>query len=754
MSIADEIRNMNNKFLSDKTQQTLKGMTLQDLAVNWQEVDRQLENDAVTRDEQNKNIHIDRQKQKKAKGEAMEKFSKAITPQELESKLQSYQESLDKGSYDAADFYGIDALLNDYADTNSTDSLKQRISDMKSKISSARLNPLKPVSLKTANTALGSAKAVVSADNAVVSSLADKKLKNGKTVTFQNNKNEDFAAVSFDDKGRANIWLIDDKGQKADYTIMDDGKIGRLGSDKIWPIDESKMTEQDKKALDLAKESEKIWISYAEGKMDKNIEKDEGVNVDEGGNKEKEVTINQDKKETSKVHEFNPLINMRDPTKVNEGEKPEEIDKREAEVGGDDLNPSAKKEDEEYWKEGDIIDTMFKWLVAGANSATNFVVHQVEYFAGAVWHQFEKDVINAKAEEPQKANATQKLYKETNDIYKRRMQESKRSCDKKRIAELLKDGKIDTLMAENPAFAALYQQSPNLRKVMSPEFLKSEEGKKNAPSIIASTITMTESFTNKYAKESILNEKMTHKGAFKDDNLEEVFTQRKNDGLDILIANMEKITQEKISEIQKEDPSLAKDYIEKNLGMLISDSLVQSVEAIDKAADINNKNYKSDKYDEFKKIPDKNTYLEQLEALRPLKKETENENAPTPEPREEHPEPTQEPAAEPAQEPEPDPVQEPAPEPQPRNLQEEFEDQRRRDEMHQTLLNGFDQQETVAAGREDNNDEKRRRITEFKNSVLHGLGDKTSHTAPVPPLTRESTEEGNKPQIPFPYRGR
>lgn len=741
MSIAEQIRSMNAKFVEDKTAETLKGMTLEQLAQEWNSIERDLQKE-YTHEDKERNVEVlDRRNYEKNKKETMGKLSEVITPEILQSKLDEYIVSLSTGQFEAGDFHGIASLIDSYADTTDKEGLKQRIADIKNKISDKRLNITKPINLINSNYPLNYETINIEADQSIMADLTDKKSPNGKTVTFRNQQGEDVAGIQFNKDGGADILLSDKDGNAAQYRLSNDGRLGRVHDNKTTYIDAEMMTEQDKKAMKMAEEAEKVWINFAEGKMDSKIEKeqlktDEGVNVNEGADKgitvnegtEKDVTVNQDKKETSKVHEFNPLVNMRDPTKVNEGEKPEKIEKREAEVGGDDLNPHAKKEDEEYWKEGDIIDTMFKWLVSGANSATNFCVHQIEYFAGAVWHQFEKDVINAKAAEPKQANSTQKLYKESNDIFNRHTKEAKKNSDKKRIAELLKEGKTDTILAENPAFAALYEKSPSLQKVLTPEFLNSEEGKKNAPAIISSTITMVEDFTNRYAKESILDEKFNNKSAFNDENLEEAFAEKKKQGIDILTANMEKVSREKIEEITKDDPELAKEYVQKNLGLLIAESMNESCETIRQAGKSNNDNYKDDKYSELGKIPDKNIYLDELNSLTLPQHQPQRENEQTP----------------------------PAPEPisaqwtTPLSLPEEVEHNRTRDNFFQTVQNGFEHEEAVTANREESIIEKRRRINEFKKSVLQGLGEEK----PQGPIMPSRESEDNQPHPPLIYRGR
>lgn len=698
MSIADEIRNMNSKFLESKTQESLKSMTLENLAQEWRRIDEQLAKEDLS-------------KEPDAKKNTMSKLANAITPEGFKSKLDDYLVSLTSNQYHAGDFHDINTLMDDYATINNKDDIKQRITNLKSKIAERRLAVNNPINLNLSDKNLGFESINLEANSDIVGSLTDKKSNKGKTITFKNSQKEDIAGVEFDKDGHADIMLTSSDGKASHYMLYNDGSFGIVHNEKAHPIEADKMSDKDKKAFEFANQAKTIWNDFAEGKVDKNIEKDEGINVNEANTEEKVVTVNQEQKNTSKVNEFNPLINMIDPTKskINEGESNGPLKKEEGELNAGDLNPRAKKEDEEYWKEGDIIDTMFKWLVSGANSATNFCVHQMEYAAGAIWDQFEKDVINAKAVEVEKANTTQKMQKEVTDIHNKEMKETKKDCNINNVSNLIKNNQLNSLLDNNPAFAALYEKSPHLQQLMSPEYLNSDANRKTAASVISSTLTMTEAFSNKYALASIMEEKIKNKAAFKDANMEEVFNAQKQQGLAIFLKNIDK-------HVLKNRSSVTNDQ---EAATLFTTAMTNSITKIDAAITQNNTAIEFEKYSEKGKNPDTNVHLAELNSLLNYQPNQQQER------------------------------QQPVPAPE--TLSQEVENDRRESDFQKFIKNGFEHEEATAAGQEENLAQRRQQFNTTRNTILLGLGEPIQ--SPMPPL-KEASDEAQKPRIPFPYRGR
>lgn len=704
MSISDDIRNLTAKFHEEQTQKVLQGMDMESLSEVWHNMNQDLQTDQASggNNDQKLNDYKERKEGVKA----------AITPEILQQKMDEYLVSLSSGSFTPADFSNILEFTNGYSMDGISDEMKNRLDNLKEKIADKRITldkeiNLDPSKIEAASIALESKDVEginIEANAGIVSSLADKKLKNGKTITFKGKDGQDSAGVEFDASGHADILIPDKDGNATHYQMFNDGSFGLVDGDKTRIIEKENMSEQDLAAFNYAKDAEKVWEQFSDGKLDTAIEKEATV-INEGP---EEIKVNEGAENSTKINEGKNQ--KKDPlsTKINQGQ--EEGEGTEADVTGDTSKDKTEKEDEVYWKEGDIIDTMFKeWFLAAANSATNWVVHQIEYAASGVWDEFEKSYRQRKAErekelkEAEKSPKTTKVYNDVYDIYDKNMKDAKDNTSKDKIAAQLKNGDINLLIGSNAYMQKLYKSSPQfLNEMLSPEKLKNPQYAENCAATLSGFITQAEAFSNKYAATSILDAQMKDKDAFKDKDIAKVYEEQKQIGMQILLRDMQR------NKEANKDKNLA-------------DTMIESLKKMEEAEALAVKDYKNRNFNEALGTPHKNKILIELNTLI-------DPNAPQ--------EPTQQlnPNApvEPVQQPDPivpDPVQQPdpiVPEPDPivpkpdeeRTLPEEATHEVVVDEQHNQQRDDANNEGASLDSRQAYIDRKRKTLEAYKSKGI------------------------------------
>lgn len=716
MSIADEIRNMNNSFLATKTQEKLKEMPLEKLAEEWLSVDTGLKKDAQNAD----GSSIDKNKYLQSKKEIMDKLAQVLTPEIFKQKTDEYYASVLKDNYNTADLSGVSALLGDYPAP--AGDVKDVVDYTKSLVVSKKECVEKPVDLNIANPNLNYTNVTIQAHKETVDSLADKKNIAGKTLTFKNQQGENIADTTFHKGGDMSISLPDENNQHRHYRITKDGNLmreeGNAGSGEsqtasMRPVDPAQMSPLDKQAYTMANEAKNIWKEYADGNLDDKISKETPVTVNEGAENEgvnvneqnNEIEVNQDTRESTKVNEFNPLVNMIDPTKINEGESPKPQPKNEGDINGDDLDQPTRRPDEVYWKEADIIDTMFGWLVDGANAATNFVVHRIEDVACGIWSQLNKSWIRQKEEKVKTANSTELMHKELSNLHNARLKRAEKSCSVKNINKLLESGNIQTILDENPAFAALYGQMPHLQKLTSPEQMADKEKRKISASAISGVITLTEAFSNKFALASMMDEKIQKKSAFNNEDRDEIYTARQKEGIGVFLKAVNENFQK-----NKTNAAPGKDD-----AVILTETMEQIIDGIKKANDHNSKAVEQGKYDEKNQTPDINVALGKFKKYLPREQTPQNRNT--------H---------------------------QPETLRDEVSSAERDANAHNSARNQLNNEEAELNGREEDLQKRRERVKQTRDNINGTEHQSENQNSNENENAHETTQQ---PSRSFPNRG-
>lgn len=607
MSTAEDIRNLNARFYTKEMQDLLKEMPLEQLSSIWH------------------NARLS-EKDPQMLAEQKDAVKKAVTPESLHRKIQEYTTCLMTGDFDIGDFAKINEFCSEFALDGISDEIKKNLDNLKEKMADKRLslenavtidlNRKNPQSSKESSgfDMEGLDSMVISGTPEIINGLDNKKLRSGKNVLFQNAAGDGLAEVAFDKDGNAELLLpSQDQSSYKTYRLNNKGQFSRInedGTDSPFAGSEIESLEgDDKKALNCIISANKAWKKYAAGEYDHAIgkelkvdefEKNEPTKIDEG----KTSTKIDEGKTSTKVNEGKPQPKPA-PNKTVIEEKPDDtLDRNEFTGDQGDRGDQTQKEDEVYWKEQDIIQAMFeKWFLAAANSATNWVVHQIEYVCAGVWDQFEKGYQQRMKEQKSEDNKpktpkTNAVYKEIYNIHDENMDRLRSGSDPKQIAEMLQSGKTEELIASNPYVNKLYGSSPEfLSKMLAPEQLKDPRYAENVAGVIAAFITKAEEFSNKYAVTSILDRQLRDPNAFSGKSVADLYKEQQKIGLQVLMEDI------------KENKEI---YQEQNKEISLGEALKDAGERISKAEKTAVNDYKKERCSENGKKPHKNPELDEF----------------------------------------------------------------------------------------------------------------------------------------------
>ena len=723
MSIAEDSANLTANFKDKKIKEVLSDMSLDVMALVWSDIRTAHEAPAEDKAAQEKDF--------KEKSDALHEI---VTPEKLQSQINEYMEGLANGSYSPADFSKISEFCDSFSEEFQNDAVKATLSEMKKRMAEKRLDVENPVTIINdklpENLNIQELDSIViEGDKEKVDALEDKTSAKGKTISFKGAEDKDLGTVAFDEQGIADITFTNENNEAQHYQISADGTLMYLpeGQEPQQISEEMKKSEGPIRAMRLAASAQKVWKNYSKGELDNAVDK--SITVKEGGkstriSEEKNKTTVNETKETTKVDEGNDENDPLSKTTFNE-EKSEE--KNEGEANSGTKNEHGKPEDELYWVEADIIDTMFKeWFLKAAKAATNWVFHQIEYDATGIWNELEaafnarKNELKEKRKE-EKEDKTQKLFKDVktaSDKHMKPLTDEYNKSAEKNIINAVKAGNIDEAIADHKLLQSLgtYADVKTLLSQGNPET--------NVPFVMG-TALMAATFSDDYAQASILNAQMNNPEAFKGQNMEQVYASKQLEAQQVLKTQMLAYKQEH----PNENPANAMynaiqsctDDMKKAKGMAIED--------------FNNK-----RYVENGKNPRRNEILEAYEGLEqtPPSQENSREGEPaTQTPAE--PDRTEEPATPtPA---EPDRTDEPTP------MADEADRQAHEDSRIEYIKNGLQMEGANLDGRQQDVLTRRQNLERTKDFILEGFEQNR------PPLLQEQQQpRPQQPQIKPPFK--
>lgn len=609
MSIAEDIANLTAKFTEEKTKEVLEGMSLDEISQVWSDI--QLAQNAPT------NTAEEKSAQSKDFAERSQVLHEVITPEALQSKMNQYLEGLANGTYSPADFTKISEFCADFNDDFKNDAIKNSLDELQKRMADKRLEVENGITIipdeKTSQMLKLNIEELdsitIEGDKEKISVLTDKNQIQGKTVTFKDSNGEDLAGVEFAENGNADILVRDEEGMAVQYQITADGHFSKIINGNAFEIDKENLSDEHKQAYHYATSAKRVWDGYKKGELDNSIEKEIKVNEGKTATKVNEnrtkTTVNQ-KTESTKIDENNEELDGPTSTKFNEEES---TAKQEADLTGDTKKEKPTAEDELYWKEGDIIDTMFKeWFLAAANSVTNWVVHQIEYTAAGIWDEFEKSYIERKAErqkeidDAKKKDATQEFYGKIEDVGDKYMAElcsgfggkDKSKAKNQDIIQQINEGKIDDVIANTPLLQSLKDFH------IDPKQMLLAGNPESTVPFVTGMATMAAKFADDYARASILNERMNNKDAFKGRDASELYETKRKEAMLALKCQM--------IEDQKKNPN-------SNASELMFKSIKECNGQISEALKISINDFDNRQYIDNGKNPHKNEILEHFESL-------------------------------------------------------------------------------------------------------------------------------------------
>lgn len=329
--------------------------------------------------------------------------------------------------------------------------------------------------------------------------------------------------------------------------------------------------------------------------------------------KENKIKIDEKAAQATKINEENTqsatTVNQIDPfapepTNINEGEKEEADDFREAKPKSGKDKDIGKPEDEVYWKEADVIDTMWKdWFIAFFNYATNKAVHAVEYGFDAAYNAYVNRRVENKATAENKKddkpkNNTEKLHKAVAD---NQAASSKNNVDglvkdHKKITQMLQEGKVDEVSAEYAAIGKFFNTFPEIKAQMTPDNPNIELASRAAVALTKNI----EIFSENYAQTKIMTDQMVDKNRYKDlvDNPEQISALYQKEKKNAYTILQEEIHLRMTSE-----------------NMTLDQALVAVQKDMNASAEIAHKNFKDGNYSDNGRVPKENPYLNHLTGL-------------------------------------------------------------------------------------------------------------------------------------------
>lgn len=329
--------------------------------------------------------------------------------------------------------------------------------------------------------------------------------------------------------------------------------------------------------------------------------------------KENKIKIDEKAAQATKINEENTqsatTVNQIDPfapepTNINEGEKEEADDFREAKPKSGKDKDIGKPEDEVYWKEADVIDTMWKdWFIAFFNYATNKAVHAVEYGFDAAYNAYVNRRVENKATAENKKddkpkNNTEKLHKAVADNQAASSKDNVDGLvkDHKKITQMLQEGKVDEVSAEYAAIGKFFNTFPEIKAQMTPDNPNIELASRAAVALTKNI----EIFSENYAQTKIMTDQMVDKNRYKDlvDNPEQISALYQKEKKNAYTILQEEIHLRMTSE-----------------NMTLDQALVAVQKDMNASAEIAHKNFKDGNYSDNGRVPKENPYLNHLTGL-------------------------------------------------------------------------------------------------------------------------------------------
>lgn len=329
--------------------------------------------------------------------------------------------------------------------------------------------------------------------------------------------------------------------------------------------------------------------------------------------KENKIKIDEKAAQATKINEENTqsatTVNQIDPfapepTNINEGEKEEADDFREAKPKSGKDKDIGKPEDEVYWKEADVIDTMWKdWFIAFFNYATNKAVHAVEYGFDAAYNAYVNRRVENKATAENKKddkpkNNTEKLHKAVADNQAASSKDNVDGLvkDHKKITQMLQEGKVDEVSAEYAAIGKFFNTFPEIKAQMTPDNPNIELASRAAVALTKNI----EIFSENYAQTKIMTDQMADKNRYKDlvDNPEQISALYQKEKKNAYAILQEEIHLRMTGE-----------------NMTLDQALVAIQKDMNASAEIAHKNFKDGNYSDNGRVPKENPYLNHLTGL-------------------------------------------------------------------------------------------------------------------------------------------
>lgn len=329
--------------------------------------------------------------------------------------------------------------------------------------------------------------------------------------------------------------------------------------------------------------------------------------------KENKIKIDEKAAQATKINEENTqsatTVNQIDPfapepTNINEGEKEEADDFRKAKPKSGKDKDIGKPEDEVYWKEADVIDTMWKdWFIAFFNYATNKAVHAVEYGFDAAYNAYVNRRVENKATAENKKddkpkNNTEKLHKAVADNQAASSKDNVDGLvkDHKKITQMLQEGKVDEVSAEYAAIGKFFNTFPEIKAQMTPDNPNIELASRAAVALTKNI----EIFSENYAQTKIMTDQMVDKNRYKDlvDNPEQISALYQKEKKNAYTILQEEIHLRMTSE-----------------NMTLDQALVAIQKDMNASAEIAHKNFKDGNYSDNGRVPKENPYLNHLTGL-------------------------------------------------------------------------------------------------------------------------------------------
>ena len=582
MSTSDKIKQMTKEFIKNKSQTNLENASLEEIASDW-----------VATKEEAKNKGVEPKK------------PEALNSELLQNKISEYLSNLNYGRFSPADFAHITEFCADFEYDLKDSPLKKQIETLQETMETCRLNLPKDVDIKFDEQLqsefsrfphLGAVNIKGNAEQ--IKNLPDKKNITGKTFSFTDDNDKPLANVEFTPTEGIKISCFDQDGENIQYQLTPDNHYYRINPDNSkTEIDTSspeKMSTQDIRAYNFGNASRKIWNKFINKELDKNIKKQPTTISDNNKQKIKKTTVNEAQEGTPQT-----------PT-TRFDEKPSQ-QKNEGEFNNDTDNKFAPNPDELYWKEDDIIKVMFQdWFLAAANSATNFVIHQIEYAAAGAWDALKTSYTSKQSANNNKKEETKDFTQEFYGKVEKASQDNIQSIDNSAGNEAI----ISQLQNNTPAQEVVLSNSllNNFAKNSGfkvEDILAQGNPEKTVP-LLTSTAKLFNQFTDTYARSAILDDKMQDYHKFEGMNAEDIYAQKVKEGSQILNS----ILYEKI----KDNPSNG------SLNLYI-DTLTKASKDMDKALKTGQKDYKKKNYDEHSKKPKEkkilHSYQEHLQQNEP-----------------------------------------------------------------------------------------------------------------------------------------